>query len=236
MPDPSVEELDRPVPRLGLDVLRQRDGHRSGVGRVGQCAHRAEQHGRKLLGSPHPVEEHRHRAQRVVDGYVVAARGLELLQDCAAGPGGKDVARQQQHGDPVDRRQCGPGDQVGRARPHGSRTSQCLQAVPHPRETDRGVHHALLVAALEVPQRLVVALGLRLHQRLTESGDVAVTEDAEAAFDQPVLDPVTLGVLPREELHDGLGHGQRDRLAHRCPPNGSRGSIFWEAHVWRTHA
>ena len=115
----------------------------------------------------------------------MAARRLELLQDGAAGPGHKDVAGQQQDGDPVDRRQCCPGDQVGRTMVHGRRASQRLQAVTHPGEADRGVHHGLLVAALEVPQRLGVALDLGLHQGLTESGDVAVTEDTEAALDQP---------------------------------------------------
>ena len=72
----------------------------------------------------------------------------------------------------------------------------------------------------------LVTLGLRLHQRLTESGDVAVTKDAETPNDQPMLDPVPLGVLVREESHDGLRDRQPNRLAHPSPPKGSRGSTF----------
>src|SRR5664279_892531 len=64
------------------------------------------------------------------------------------------------------------------------------------------MHHGLLVAAREVPEGILitgptgrevssdnrspVALHLPLHQRLTEPRDVAVAEDAEALFDQPL--------------------------------------------------
>jgi hypothetical protein len=105
------------------------------------------------------------------------------------------------------------------------------------------MHHGLFVTALVVPQRTMtnpgtmtnatlislaglVTLGLRLHQCLTESGDVAVAEDAETPRDQTILNLVTLGVLAREELHDGLRDRQSDRLAHPRPPKGSRGSTF----------
>ena len=42
----SREELVRPVVRLGLHVLRQGDGDRAGLGRVGEHPHRGEQRGR----------------------------------------------------------------------------------------------------------------------------------------------------------------------------------------------
>jgi hypothetical protein len=67
------------------------------------------------------------------------------------------------------------------------------------------MHHGLFVAALVVPQRLVVALHLGLHQCLTESGNIAMAEDTEAAFDQPMPNAVPLGVLACEELHGRLG-------------------------------
>ena len=108
------------------------------------------------------------------------------------------------------------------------------------------MHHGLLVATLEVPQSIVtdvsllvgllVTLELRLHQRLTEPRDVAMTEDPEAAGDQPLLDAVALGILVREKPHDGLGDRQADRMAHPRPPKGSRGSTFCEAHDVRTQA
>jgi hypothetical protein len=60
--------------------------------------------------------------------------------------------------------------------------------------------------------------------------------DAGAAFDQPLPQTVTLGLLTREELHDRLSDGQLNPLCHWRPPKGSRTSTFWEAHVLRTHA
>ena len=69
-PGPRREQLDRPVVRLGLHVLRQRDGHRPGLDRVGEHPHRAEQGRRQLLGPVDPVEEPRQRAEGVVDGDV----------------------------------------------------------------------------------------------------------------------------------------------------------------------
>ena len=78
------------------------------------------------------------------------------------------------------------------------------------------MHHALLVARLVIGQRAgVVQLGL--EQRLADARDVAVPEDAEAAFDEPVLDTVTLAALGSEESHDGLADRETDR-AHAFPP------------------
>jgi hypothetical protein len=39
VPDPRGEQLARPVEGLGLHVLRQGDGHRPGLGRVGEHPH-----------------------------------------------------------------------------------------------------------------------------------------------------------------------------------------------------
>ena len=104
------------------------------------------------------------------------------------------------------------------------------------------MNHGLFVAALEVPKAslvgsgILLALDLSLHQRLPESGDVAVSEDAEAARNQPPLNSVALGVLPDEEPHQRLSDSQPDPLAHPRPPKGSRESTFWEVHVRRTQA
>ncbi len=56
------------------------------------------------------------------------------------------------------------------------------------------MHHPLLAARLVVGQQLGA-----LVERLADSGDVAVAEDAEAAAEEPLLDPVALNVLGREE-------------------------------------
>ena len=63
--------------------------------------------------------------------------------------------------------------------------------------------HRLLVAREHVGH-----LVARLEQRLTDAGDVAVAEDAEAAGDQPLLDPVALGVLVRQEADERLADGE----------------------------
>ena len=103
------------------------------------------------------------------------------------------------------------------------------------------MHHALLVAGLEVPQALGVVGGL--EQRLADAGDVAVAEDAEAASEQRLLDPVALAALLGEEPHHCLPDSEPHRRAVRHEPflppaevSGSRGSTGWSAQVPRTHA
>ena len=110
------EELGREVERVALDVLGQRQHHGAGVHRVGQHPHRVRQRGEQLLGPVDAVEEPRDRPERVVDGGVGLDRVLQLLQHRALPAGGVGVAGQQQHGQPVHRRQPGRGDQVQRAR------------------------------------------------------------------------------------------------------------------------
>ena len=93
-----------------------------------------------------------------------------------------------------------------------------------------GVHHGLLVPALVVPQ--VIA---RLQQRLADTGDVAVTEDAEAASKEPAGDAVALAVLDGEEADEGLRH----RQPHGASPaevRGSRASTCWDSQLPRIHA
>ena len=119
VPGALGEQLDRPVVRLGLHVLRQRQRHRAGLGRVGEHPHRRQQGRRQLLGPPDPVEVARHRPERVVDRHVTGVRRLELLQHRGRAAGREGVGGEQQHREPVDRRQRGTGDHVraSRARP-----------------------------------------------------------------------------------------------------------------------
>ena len=73
---------------------------------------------------------------------------------------------------------------------------------------------------------------LGLQQCLADAGDVAVPEDAEAAGEQRVGDPVPLAALGGEEPDDSLPDGE----PHASLPNGSRGSTAWSAQVERTQA
>jgi hypothetical protein len=66
------------------------------------------------------------------------------------------------------------------------------------------VNHRLLVPSLVVGQQLGA-----LVEGLADPGDVAVTEDPEAAAEEPVLDPVSFDVLRREEPDERLCGGER---------------------------
>ena len=229
-PHALVEQLLRPVVGLGLHVLRQADGDGAGLGRIGQHPHRRQQRGDELLGALDAVPVAGDRAQRVVDRDVVGARVLEFLQHGAGRASGEDVAGQQQHGQPADRRERRAGDHVRRARADRRRARQRGQAVLHSRVAGRGVHHRLLVAGVVEGHRL----GL-LEQRLPDARDVAVTEDAETARDQPLLDAVALGVLDTQEPDQRLRH----RQSHACllaDVIGSRGSISWSRQEARIQA
>ena len=152
VPDARREELLGPVERLGLHVLRQRKRHRAGLGRRGEDAHRGQRGRNQLLGTPDPVEVPRHRRERVVHRHVAARRHLELLQHRIGRMRREDVAGQQQHRQPVDRRERRAGDHVRRARPDRRGARQRAEPVPHPRIADGGVHHRLLVPRLVVGQ------------------------------------------------------------------------------------
>ena len=75
----------------------------------------------------------------------------------------------------------------------------------------RRMHHALLIAG-QVVRQIGLARRGGLQQGLPDAGHVAVTEDAEAARDQPLLHAVALAVLLGQEAHQRL----RDRQSDRC--------------------
>ncbi len=64
------------------------------------------------------------------------------------------------------------------------------------------MNHGLLVAA-----EVVAEAGV-LFEGLAHAGEVAVAEDAEAAFDEAILVGVAAGKLGLEESDDGLGDGE----------------------------
>ncbi len=129
---------------------------------------------------------------------------LQLLEQRVGGVRREVVAGQQQHRQPVDRRQGRTRDQVGGARADRRRHRLRGQAVQLPGVADRRVHHGLLVAALV--ERHDVLTGL--HQRLADARHVAVAEDAPGPGDQPAPHAVPLGVLGGQEPHQCLGGRQ----------------------------
>ena len=53
-----------------------------------------------------------------------------------------------------------------------------------------------------------------LRQRLTDAGDVAVTEDPQAAGEEPLSPAVSLDVLRGQEPHERLGHRELRHAIH----------------------
>ncbi len=202
-PDAVGEELLRPVVRLRLHVLRQRQGDRAGLRRVGQHTHGLQGGGEQRLGAGDPVEVPGDGPQGVVDRHVGLDGVLQLLEQRVGGVRGEVVAGQEQDRQAVDGGEGGAGDQVGRAGADGRRHRLRGQAVELAGVADGRVHHGLFAAALVVRHRLPV-----LDERLAETGHVAVAEDAPGARDQPAPHAVALGVLRGQEAHQGLGGGQ----------------------------
>ena len=259
VPDALAEELRRPVERLGLHVLGQADRHGASLGRVGQHPHRGERARDQLLGPVDAVPEPRDRFESVVDGDVQTARVLQLLEHGVRHTGGEDVRRQDQHGDPVDGRQRCARNHVERPGSDRRRARECLQPITRAGVGDRGVHHALLVAREVVLQPVLPGRGvdLVLQQGLPDASHIPVSEDAERSGDEPLLDPIPLAELAREEADQRLTGSQADRsvgggrgvVAHWVSfvvtgvgmlaeegtgaVMGSRGSTAWEAQVSR---
>ncbi len=242
VPGPVGEELLGPVVRLGLYVLRQREGDRAGLDGVGEHPHGLEGGGDQRLRPVHAVEVAGDGPQRVVDRHVARAGDFELLEDGVGGAGGEGVAGEQEHREAVDGGQRRAGGEVGGAGADGGGDGVRGEPVALPGVADGGVHHGLFVAALEVGQR---AFGLQ--ERLADARDVAVAEDAPAGADEPAALPVPLGVLVGEELHQGLRDGAAAGRTsgrgggHRAAPDGaaysgSRGSAGCSGQVARSHA
>ena len=208
VPDPLGEQLDRPVVRLRLHVLREADGDRTGLGRVGEHAHRARS-GRRAAA----------RAARSGRSTCDTGRNASLTvtspaygssSSCSSGeaaPVGEGVGRQQQHRQPVDGGQRGAGDHVGRAGTDASWTRRTSAAGSASGRTRR---RCAPWPARCGPARTAARPAHRARPAAApgRAGHVAVAEDAEAAREELLLDPVGLGVLRAEELHGRLGDGQ----------------------------
>ena len=217
-PDPLGEELLRPVVRLRLHVLRQRERDGACLHRVGEHPYGLERGRDELLGAADPVEVAGDGTQTVVDRDVARVGHLQLLQDRVGGTGGEDVAGQQQDGEVVDRGQRGAGHQVGGAGADGGGDGVCGQPVALAGVADRRVHHGLLVATLVIRHHVAV-----LEKRLAHPGDIAVAENAPGRADQPASYAVPFGVLGGQEPHQRLR--DREPLVHGYPPGLRRTAV-----------
>ena len=185
-----LKEMGGEVAGVGLHVLGQRDRHGARVCRIGKHAHGFRQGGEQLLGPVDPVEEPADRTEAVVDADLGGHRVLELLQHGSLVAGRVVIRRQQEHRKPVDRGRGGAGNHVGGSRSDRGRAGDGGQAVVDLGEARRRVHHGLLVAGLVVGQFLPVFV-----ERLAQSGDVAVAENAEYGGDEPPFHAVALAEL-----------------------------------------
>lgn len=215
LPDPLPEELLRPVVRLRLDVLRQRERDGAGVRGVGQDAHRVQGGRDQRLGAGDAVEVAGDRAQAVVDRHVARVRDFELLQDRVGGAAGEGVAGQEQHREVVDGGQGRARDQVGGAGADGGGHGVRREPAGLAGVADGGVHHGLLVAALVEGHRVRTGF----EERLPDPGDVAVPEDAPSGGDQAVVDSVAGGVLAGQEGDQRLCGGEAARRTGHWYPS-----------------
>ena len=214
-----LEEALGKISGFRLHVLRQREGDRSAVGRVGEHGNRLGQRSQELLGARDAVPVARYRPEAVVRADRAVGEVLDLLQHRVGAAAREYIARQQQHGQPVDVRQCGRRHHVGRARADRSRARHHAPPTMRLRIGDRGVRHRLLVVGAQ--GRKAIAY---LRQRLAHPGDVAVTEDREHSVQQRHGAAIDDRLLRHQEAHQRLRgresqalHASALRAACQCP-------------------
>ena len=125
-----------------------------------------------------------------------------MLEDGSDVAAGEDIAGEQQNGNAIDGRGGGTGEHVGCAGADGSGAGEGAEAKTGFGKGGGGVDHGLFIAA-----EVVAEAGVLL-ERLAQAGDVAVAEDAEAAFDETLFARVAAGKLGLKERDDGLGDGE----------------------------
>ena len=204
-----VEEARRIVIGLGLHVLAEGERHRPAFGRIGQDRDRPVERRHDLLGPRDAVEIARHRAEAVIGAHRSVAEVLDLLQNRIGPAVGEHVAGDQQHRQPIDMRDRGGGDHVGRARADRGGAGHHPLAPRGLGEGDRGMRHRLLV---------VGAIG---RQRVAR-GDRAP---------RPCR-PHCHGRRSRTRPRTGAACARRSRLAGRSgsepsPGRRSTGSLSW---------
>ena len=97
---------------------------------------------------------------------------LDLLEHGVGLPAGEGIAREKEHGDPVDQGRPGGGHHVERPRTDGAGHCEDLPAVGLLGEADGHVRSALLVVSLEIREGMPAP-----RQRLAEPDDIAVPDE-----------------------------------------------------------
>ena len=205
-----VKHLGRPVVRVRLHILRQRQHYGTGVRRIREHPHRCRQRCQQRLRPADPIEEPGHRSKCIVHRHIRFDGVLQLLQDRALPAGRVGVSRQQQDRQPVHRRQRRPGHQVHRSGTDRGRHCQCRMPSRRLGVPGCHVHQRLLIAALNERQRVA-----ELVQRLTQPGHVSVAEDPQRGRNQPATMPIGHRILPGDVCNQGLRNGQPHRASGR---------------------
>ncbi len=202
---PLLEHGGREVVPLRLDVLRQRQHDRAGVGGVGQDPCDLGQRGQQLFGTRDPVEVSRDRPERIVDRDGRVSVVLDLLQHRVRSPAIERVSRKQQHRQPVGVGDAGSGDHVQRARPHRCGRRHDLPPVGRPcvARPRRAPSPARSGLARWAARRHLV-------QRGPETEHVAMPEDPEDPGEERHLRAV-------EQLRALRDHPSHQRLRGRQP-------------------
>ncbi len=201
-PDALAEKFFGEVEGFGLDVLWKAEGDGTGVGGRGEDAHGFGQGSEELLGALDAVPVAGDGLEAIVDGNILSGCGFQLLENWSDVAASEDIAGKQQYGNTIDGCGGGAGEHVGCAGADGSGAGECAETETGFGEGGGGVDHGLFVAA-----EVVAKAGI-LFEGLAYAGDVAMAEDAEAAFDEAMLVGVTAGKLGLKEGEDGLGDGE----------------------------
>jgi len=125
-----------------------------------------------------------------------------LLEDWRHVAPRKNVSGQKQYWQPVDGGGGRSRHHIGRTRSYRCGASQAAQAIAGFGKGCRRMHHSLLVA-----KQIVGQPGILL-ERLAHTGNVAMSEDSQTAFEQPMLHPIPFRILVLEEPNDGLRDGE----------------------------
>jgi hypothetical protein len=223
------EQGVREVVGLGLDVLRQGQGHRPALGRIGQHPSDLRQRGQQLLWPGDPVEVAADRAERVVDRRGRVVEVLDLLEHRVGRAADERVAGQQEQREAVRVGDTGRGHHVQRAGTDGGRGDADLAAVRRLADADGGQRHPLLV--VPAPDRQLLA---HLFERVAEPEHVAVPEDREHAGEQRGLGAVEqLGALGEHPADERLCRGELHAVRPFAVVTGQRGSSSWSAQLSR---
>ena len=207
MVNPPAQEVRRVVVRLRLDVLRERQGDRSGLGRIGEHAHGVQTGAHQLLRPRDPIPVPTDRFECVVGRDVGVGELLHLLEHRVGLSAGEGVSGEEQHRDAIHRGGSRRRDHVERPRPDRAGHGTDLSA-PHLLGVGDGrMRHALLVVPLVIGQSMRA-----VHERLAEPHHVPVAEDPEHPSHELGFRPVDIQVLVVEKTHQRLRHGQPYRL------------------------